>query len=159
LLRVDHAFIVKDMGHEMTQWTRTLAAITAASIASAGAWAQTDARPVVKVAMQQVSTSGTLTPLREQSNVGARSFPMIYAAQCRDISALKSDAPTAGFGQPVQQSQQRAFASARATDHTDHLPAWNLQLGRPQGLHCSVRLGQVRQCQHGERLCIVAWRI
>jgi peptide/nickel transport system substrate-binding protein len=33
----------------------------------------------VKVAVQQVSTSGTLTPLREQSNVGARSFPMIYA--------------------------------------------------------------------------------
>ena len=38
-----------------------------------------EARPVVKVAVQQVSTSGTLTPLREQSNVGARSFPMIYA--------------------------------------------------------------------------------
>lgn len=38
-----------------------------------------EVRPVVKVAVQQVSTSGTLTPLREQSNVGARSFPMIYA--------------------------------------------------------------------------------
>jgi peptide/nickel transport system substrate-binding protein len=41
--------------------------------------AQTDSRPTVRVAVQQVATSGTLTPLREQSNVGARSFPMIYA--------------------------------------------------------------------------------
>ena len=41
--------------------------------------AQTDSRPVVRVAVQQVANSGTLTPLREQSNVGSRSFPMIYA--------------------------------------------------------------------------------
>ena len=41
--------------------------------------AQTDNRPVVRVAVQQVANSGTLTPLREQSNVGSRSFPMIYA--------------------------------------------------------------------------------
>lgn len=41
--------------------------------------AQSDLRPVVRVAVQQVSTSGTLTPLREQSNVGSRSFPMIFA--------------------------------------------------------------------------------
>jgi peptide/nickel transport system substrate-binding protein len=41
--------------------------------------AQTDIRPVVRVAVQQVANSGTLTPLREQSNVGSRSFPMIYA--------------------------------------------------------------------------------
>lgn len=44
------------------------------------ALAQADTRPVVRVAVQQVSTSGTLTPLREQSNVGSRSFPMIYSA-------------------------------------------------------------------------------
>jgi peptide/nickel transport system substrate-binding protein len=43
------------------------------------AFAQADSRPVVRVAVQQVSTSGTLTPLREQSNVGARSLPMIFA--------------------------------------------------------------------------------
>ena len=41
--------------------------------------AQTDSRPTVRVAVQQVANSGTLTPLREQSNVGSRSFPMIYA--------------------------------------------------------------------------------
>ena len=41
--------------------------------------AQTDNRPTVRVAVQQVANSGTLTPLREQSNVGSRSFPMIYA--------------------------------------------------------------------------------
>ncbi len=43
------------------------------------ATAQTDSRPTVRVAVQQVANSGTLTPLREQSNVGSRSFPMIYA--------------------------------------------------------------------------------
>lgn len=64
----------------MEQWKRTLAVLAMVCTASAGAWAQSDTRPVVKVAVQQVSTSGTLTPLREQSNVGARSFPMIYAA-------------------------------------------------------------------------------
>jgi peptide/nickel transport system substrate-binding protein len=41
--------------------------------------AQTDNRPTVRVAVQQVANSGTLTPLREQSNVGSRSFPMIYS--------------------------------------------------------------------------------
>lgn len=41
--------------------------------------AETDARPVVRVGVQQVVNSGALTPLREQSNVGSRIFPMIYA--------------------------------------------------------------------------------
>jgi peptide/nickel transport system substrate-binding protein len=33
----------------------------------------------MRIAVQQVTNTGTLTPLREQSNVGSRSFPMIYA--------------------------------------------------------------------------------
>ena len=36
--------------------------------------------PSVRVAVQQIANSGTLTPLREQSNVGSRTFPMIYAS-------------------------------------------------------------------------------
>ncbi len=56
------------------------AAVTAACLLASLASAQTDNRPIVRVAVQQVSTSGTLTPLREQSNVGSRSFPMIYSA-------------------------------------------------------------------------------
>lgn len=60
--------------------TVTRAAIAASlSIAALGAHAQTDSRPVLRVAVQQVTNTGTLTPLREQSNVGSRSFPMIYA--------------------------------------------------------------------------------
>lgn len=55
------------------------AAVTAACLIASLVSAQTDNRPVVRVAVQQVSTSGTLTPLREQSNVGSRSFPMIYS--------------------------------------------------------------------------------
>lgn len=40
---------------------------------------QTDNRPVLRVAVQQILTSGALDPLREQSNVGTRILPMIYA--------------------------------------------------------------------------------
>jgi peptide/nickel transport system substrate-binding protein len=58
----------------------TICVLAAAVTVAASAQTQTDTRPVVKVAVQQVSTSGTLTPLREQSNVGSRSFPMIYSA-------------------------------------------------------------------------------
>lgn len=55
--------------------------LLAAALATAAtaALAETDARPVLRVAVQQVSNTGTLTPLREQSNVGSRTFPMIYA--------------------------------------------------------------------------------
>ena len=55
------------------------ALIASALVLLTGAHAQTDNRPVVRVAVQQVANSGTLTPLREQSNVGSRMFPMIYA--------------------------------------------------------------------------------
>lgn len=41
--------------------------------------ATTDNRPIVRVAVQQISNSGALDPLREQSNVGTRVLPMIYA--------------------------------------------------------------------------------
>ena len=57
-----------------------LITLVAGYLVSALACAQPDGRPVVRVAVQQVSTSGTLSPLREQSNVGARSFPMFYSA-------------------------------------------------------------------------------
>ena len=55
------------------------ALIASALVLLTDAHAQTDNRPVVRVAVQQVANSGTLTPLREQSNVGSRMFPMIYA--------------------------------------------------------------------------------
>jgi peptide/nickel transport system substrate-binding protein len=50
-----------------------------AAPAHAAANAGPDTRPIVRVGVQQVVNSGALTPLREQSNVGARIFPMIYA--------------------------------------------------------------------------------
>ena len=51
----------------------------ALAVISLQATAQADNRPVLRVAVQQIATTGTLSPLREQSNVGSRSFPMIYA--------------------------------------------------------------------------------
>ena len=62
----------------MTSLVWKVVGVAVASLVTTMAVAQ-DTRPVVKVAVQQVSTSGTLTPLREQSNVGSRSFPMIFA--------------------------------------------------------------------------------
>jgi len=53
-----------------------LAVLTAAVSIS---HAQQTSLPSVRVAVQQIANSGTLTPLREQSNVGSRIFPMIYA--------------------------------------------------------------------------------
>ena len=58
----------------------TLAALAAAlAFSAASAFAQADSRPVLRVAVQQIATTGTLSTLREQSNVGARTFPMIYS--------------------------------------------------------------------------------
>jgi peptide/nickel transport system substrate-binding protein len=39
--------------------------------------AQADTRPSITIAVQKVATSGTLEPMREQSNVGQRTFSML----------------------------------------------------------------------------------
>lgn len=66
------SLVRKVVGVAVASLVATVATVATVTLAQ-------EVRPVVKVAVQQVSTSGTLTPLREQSNVGARSFPMIYA--------------------------------------------------------------------------------
>lgn len=53
--------------------------ISPLSIGSAALAQQVDARPVITVAVQQIVNSGSLDPLREQSNVGSRVLPMIYS--------------------------------------------------------------------------------
>ena len=80
----------------MKSLIRTLATLAVTGLITTGAVAQVDTRPIVKVAVQQVSTSGTLTPLREQSNVGSRSFPMIFAPLI-DINRQGDLAPVAGL--------------------------------------------------------------
>jgi len=60
------------------QFTPAALAI-ALAFSTVSAFAQADNRPVLRVAVQQIATTGTLSTLREQSNVGSRSFPMIYA--------------------------------------------------------------------------------
>lgn len=60
------------------QFTPAALAI-ALAFSTISAFAQADNRPVLRVAVQQIATTGTLSTLREQSNVGSRSFPMIYA--------------------------------------------------------------------------------
>lgn len=47
-------------------------------LVTAPALAQTDSRPVVTVAVQQIVNSGVLDTLREQSNVGTRVFDSIF---------------------------------------------------------------------------------
>ena len=63
----------------MKSWIQRCASLVALCTIAGPLAALTDPRPVVRVAVQQVSTSGTLTALREQSNVGSRSFPMIFS--------------------------------------------------------------------------------
>jgi peptide/nickel transport system substrate-binding protein len=75
--------------------SKTMVLITGCALSTL-ALAQPDVRPVVKVAVQQVSTSGTLSPLREQSNVGARSFPMFYSALI-DLNRQGDLAPVPGL--------------------------------------------------------------
>ncbi len=58
---------------------RDLVALGVLALTGGAASAQSDPRPVVTVGVQQVVNSGALTPLREQSNVGSRLFPMIFA--------------------------------------------------------------------------------
>ncbi len=54
--------------------------LTSAALYAPWAQAQTaDSRPVLRIAVQQIANSGALDPLREQSNVGTRVLPMIYA--------------------------------------------------------------------------------
>ena len=62
------------------RWFIKLSMLGLSALAFPSAFAQsTDARPIVRVAVQQLLTSGALDPLREQSNVGTRMLPMIYA--------------------------------------------------------------------------------
>ncbi|HKU94218.1 MAG TPA: ABC transporter substrate-binding protein [Vineibacter sp.] len=78
----------------LTSRRRTLAGIGAAAASAAlprFAIAQADDRPSITIAVQQNTNTNTLTPLREQSNVGARmiySFlePLIDAKHQADLS-------------------------------------------------------------------------
>lgn len=63
----------------MTSSRAICAAALISAFATALPAAADDTRPVVRVGVQQVVNSGALTPLREQSNVGSRIFPMIFA--------------------------------------------------------------------------------
>lgn len=90
----------------MKRWMATLSGAVSLAILAAPAAAQTDPRPVLRVAVQQVSTSGTLTPLREQSNVGSRSFPMIYSALI-DLDRTGTLAPVPGLATSWKRIDER----------------------------------------------------
>src|SRR3984957_16020153 len=61
---------------------RRLIAASGLAAASAalprGALGQADRRPSIPIAVQQISNSASLEPLREQSNVGSRTFSFIF---------------------------------------------------------------------------------
>lgn len=68
--------------YPITKFCRAVCSITAALIGlqvQSVRSQEVDNRPVLKIAVQQILTSGALDPLREQSNVGTRILPMIYA--------------------------------------------------------------------------------
>ncbi len=55
-----------------------LAAAGASLVLPRIAIGQTDRRPDITIAVQQISNSASLEPLREQSNVGTRTFSFIF---------------------------------------------------------------------------------
>ena len=91
----------------MNRLSRKAWALAAACcVVSAGAGAQADARPVLRIAVQQVATSGTLSPLREQSNVGSRSFPMFYSALI-DLNRQGDLSPVPGLASSWKRIDER----------------------------------------------------
>lgn len=82
--------------------TLSVAALMAPGMAHA------DDRPVVRVAVQQVVNSGALTPLREQSNVGARIFPMIFAPLI-DLDRQGDLAPVPGLAESWKRIDDRTI--------------------------------------------------
>ncbi|MBU2089466.1 MAG: ABC transporter substrate-binding protein, partial [Alphaproteobacteria bacterium] len=70
--------------------------------------ARADDRPVVRVAVQQVVNSGALTPLREQSNVGARIFPMIFASLI-DLDRQGDLSPVPGLAESWKRIDDRTL--------------------------------------------------
>ena len=61
---------------------RRLIAASGLAVASSAlprlAIGQADRRPSITIAVQQISNSASLEPLREQSNVGSRTFSFIF---------------------------------------------------------------------------------
>lgn len=67
-----------------------------------------DNRPVVRVAVQQISNSGALDPLREQSNVGTRVLPMIYAGLI-ELDTTGDLKPKAGIAESWKRIDDRTL--------------------------------------------------
>ena len=67
-----------------------------------------DNRPIVRVAVQQISNSGALDPLREQSNVGTRVLPMIYAGLI-ELDTTGDLKPKAGIAESWKRIDDRTL--------------------------------------------------
>jgi peptide/nickel transport system substrate-binding protein len=67
-----------------------------------------DNRPVVRVAVQLISNSGALDPLREQSNVGTRVLPMIYAGLI-ELDTTGDLKPMAGIAESWKRIDDRTL--------------------------------------------------
>ena len=68
--------------------------------------AQADNRPSITIAVQQISNSASLEPLREQSNVGERTFSFIYEGLImRDM--LKGMEPIPGLAESWSRINER----------------------------------------------------
>lgn len=68
----------------------------------------TDNRPVLRIAVQQISNSGALDPLREQSNVGTRVLPMIYAGLI-ELDTTGDLKPKAGIAESWKRIDERTL--------------------------------------------------
>jgi len=86
-------------------------ALASATFTAQFAQAQTatpDTRPVVRVAVQLISNSGALDPLREQSNVGTRVLSMIYAGLI-ELDTTGDLKPVAGIAESWKRIDDRTL--------------------------------------------------
>ena len=70
--------------------------LASAALLPAPALAQADQRPAITVAVQNISTSGTLEPMREQSNVGFRVMPS-FAEGLIEMDWVRTQRPRPGL--------------------------------------------------------------
>jgi peptide/nickel transport system substrate-binding protein len=89
----------------------SIVALTFACALSQAPWASaqsTDTRPVIRVAVQQIANSGALDPLREQSNVGTRVLPMIYAGLI-ELDTVGDLSPRAALAESWKRIDERTL--------------------------------------------------
>ena len=140
---------------------RRLIAATGLAAASSAlprvAIGQADRRPSITIAVQQIANSASLEPLREQSNVGARTFSFIFETLIMQNLLGQLEAG-AGPGRELE-APRRAHRRARAAQGRE-VPQRRRDDRRRRGLHLRPRAHvrpRLRHHQHQDAVHLACW--